>query len=88
MRGGLVFPRDDRAAPVCRGDNGLVIGLWSVVLWILARRFTKTDAGADLVVFLNMASVPVLTGCLVISSGIHAIGPAFDLRRTRPLLAM
>ncbi|HEX4072728.1 MAG TPA: hypothetical protein VHX68_16215 [Planctomycetaceae bacterium] len=55
--------------------DGLVIGLWSVVLWILARRFTKTDAGANLVVFLNMASVPVLTGCLVISSGIHAMVP-------------
>jgi hypothetical protein len=55
--------------------NGLMLGLWSVVLWILARRFTKTDAAADLVVFLNVASVPVLTGSLIISSGIQAVVP-------------
>jgi hypothetical protein len=55
--------------------NGLVLGLWAVVLWILARRFTRTDLGADLVVFLNLASVPVLTASLVISSGIQAIVP-------------
>jgi hypothetical protein len=55
--------------------NGLVLGLYSVVLWLLARRFTRTDGGADLVVFLNVASVPVLTGSLVISSGIQAIVP-------------
>jgi hypothetical protein len=55
--------------------NGLVLGLYSVVLWLLARRFTRTDGGADLVVFLNVASVPVLTASLVISSGIQAIVP-------------
>jgi hypothetical protein len=55
--------------------NGLVLGLWSVVLWILARRFTDSDLGADLVVFLNVASIPVLTASLVISSGIQAIVP-------------
>jgi hypothetical protein len=53
----------------------LVLGLWAVVLWILARRFTQTDFGADLIVFLNLASVPVLTASLVISSGIQAIVP-------------
>jgi hypothetical protein len=55
--------------------NGLVLGLYSIVLWLLARRFTRTDGGAGLVVFLNVASVPVLTGSLVISSGIQAIVP-------------
>src|ERR1700685_171040 len=53
--------------------NGVLIGLEAVLLWIFARRCTRTNLGADLVVFLYLASVPVLTAGLIISSGIHSV---------------
>jgi len=57
--------------------TGILLGFWAVALWLLARRFTRFDLGADLVVFLNVVSVPVLTGSLVVSSGIQVAVPLF-----------
>ncbi len=55
--------------------NGVLAGLLAVALYRLARRFTRTDAAALGAVFLFLASTPVLTGFLVLFTGIQALVP-------------
>jgi len=71
MRGiGSAWFSRDRLEPLpFVAVTGLLLGFWAVGLWTFSRRFTQSHVGADLVVFLNLASVPVLTSTLIISSG-------------------
>ncbi len=55
--------------------NAVVAGLLAVALFWLARRFTQTTAGALFSVFLVLASTPILTGFLVLFTGIQALVP-------------
>lgn len=63
------------AAPAFLVLNGLLAGALAVALFLLARRFTRTTAGALAAVFLFLASTPVLTGFLVLFTGIQALVP-------------
>jgi hypothetical protein len=55
--------------------NGVLMGLLTVVYYRLARRFTRTAAGAALSVLLLLASTPLLTGSLVLFRGVQTLVP-------------
>jgi hypothetical protein len=55
--------------------NAVLAGLLAVALFWLARRFTRTMAGALFSVFLVLGSTPLLTGFLVLFTGIQALVP-------------
>jgi hypothetical protein len=55
--------------------NAVLAGLLAAALFWLARRFTRTTAGALFSVFLVLASTPILTGSLVLFTGIQVLVP-------------
>jgi hypothetical protein len=55
--------------------NAVLAGLLAVAVFWLARRFMRTTAAALFAVFLLLASTPVLTGFLVLFTGIQALVP-------------
>ncbi len=72
----LVFQADSPWAPAgFVALNAVLAGLLAVALFWLARRFTRTTAGAFFSVFLVLCSTPLLTGFLVLFTGIQALVP-------------
>jgi hypothetical protein len=55
--------------------NAILVGLLAVVYFRLAQRFTRSGAGALLAVFLLLTSTPILTGLLVLFTGLQALVP-------------
>lgn len=53
--------------------NGLIAGLLALAHFRLARRFTASAAAAGFAVFLLLAATPILTGFLVLFTGIQAL---------------
>jgi hypothetical protein len=57
------------------GLNAVLVGLLAVALFRLTRRYVRTDWAGYFAVFLLLASTPLLTGLLVLFTGIQALVP-------------
>jgi hypothetical protein len=55
--------------------NAVLVGLLAVAFFRLARRYVRTDLAGYFAVFLLLASTPLLTGLLVLFTGIQTLVP-------------
>ena len=53
--------------------NAFIIGLLAIVYFHLSRHFLRTSLAAVFAVFLLLFSAPILTGLLIICTGVHVI---------------
>jgi hypothetical protein len=57
--------------------NAFIVGLLAVVYFHLSRHFLRTSLAALFAVFMLLFSTPVLTGLLIICTGVHVIVALF-----------
>jgi hypothetical protein len=73
--GVALYGKFPHATAVFLALNAILVGLLAGAVFRLARRTLRSDLAANFAVFLLLASTPMLTGLLVLFTGIQALVP-------------